>query len=309
MAGSVDFSYVANLPDNLVSSSAQVDEFDNGLLVQGGNLKLAGAISLELSASSGQSHIRYRDSAGGNKTFISADHDNDFIKFSNRASNGYFNFFANNATNGAAGEQKVAEFRHDKAQFFQPISGSSITASIDFSDIDNVPVIVSQSSQITLTDTVGNLSGSRIIGDIQASSVEFANVLNKPTLVSSSAQIDIVGNLPAGTVSGSAQIDIIGGLPAGTISSSIQVNADSITNFDTNVVSGLPSGTISGSAQVDLASATGTATNASTASYVDMDDIDFSALAHYDNDAAASAGGVPIGKLYRNGNFIQVRLS
>ena len=219
---------------------------------------------------------------------MTADHDNDFIKFSNRAANGYFNFFANNATEGASGEQKVAEFRHDKAQFFQPISGSSITASIDFSDVDNVPVIVSQSAQITLADTTGNISGSRVVGDIQASSVEFDNVLNKPTLVSSSAQIDIVGNLPAGTVSGSAQIDIVGGLPAGTVS---------------------------GSSQVDLASATGTAANATsaslaqTSSYVSMDDIDFSALAHYDNDAAAATGGVPIGKLYRNGNFIQVRLS
>lgn len=195
MAGAVDFNYVENLPDNLVSSSAQIDEFTNGLTVRGGNLKLAGAISLELSASSGQSHIRYRDSAGGNKTFISADHDNDFIKFSNRASNGYFSFFANNATNGASGEQKVAEYRHDKAQFFQPITGSSITASIDASNVDG---------------TVANATSASI---------------------------------------------------------------------------------------------------ATTSSYVDMDDIDFGALTHYDDDTAAAAGGVPVGKLYRNGNFIQVRLS
>ena len=36
----------------------------------------------------------------------------------------------------------------------------------------------------------------------------------------------------------------------GVISGSSQVNADSVTNFDTNVVAGLPAGTLSGSAQV-----------------------------------------------------------
>lgn len=29
----------------------------------------------------------------------------------------------------------------------------------------------------------------------------------------------------------------------------------------------------------------------------------------YDDDAAAAAGGVAVGELYRNGNFIMVRLS
>jgi len=51
------------------------------------------------------------------------------------------------------------------------------------------------------------------------------------------------------------------------------------------------------------------ATTAATASYVESDDIDFSTLNNYANDTAAAAGGVPIGSLYRNGNFIVIRLT
>ena len=35
----------------------------------------------------------------------------------------------------------------------------------------------------------------------------------------------------------------------------------------------------------------------------------FSALGNFANDAAAEAGGVPVGGLYRNGNIVQVRLT
>jgi hypothetical protein len=581
-------------------------------IFKGGNVVLGGSISLELSGSSGQSHIRYRDSLGSNKTFISADHDNDFIKFSNRSANGYFNFYANNATAGASGEQKVAEYRHDRAQFYQnvyadnlvsssaqikpllpssifsssaqldaisthrspagrfdfngqvkfhtedtifnshiTISGSGVTnvrywdttsnahrnfitldavnnevtfmnraanGNIKFtannaagsageSDVANftynqaqfyqdvkAPNLISQSAQVTLMDTVGNLSGSRIIGDIQASSVEFANVLNKPIIVSSSTQIEelgfvtmsvtiissstqIVQNLPGNTVSSSTQIvnliennyggsiitsstqifDLgfvsqsttiissseqvnytsITGVPSGIHSSSAQVvssllnqnvdfgtgditvdradvsdrirhdgdddtsivfqnnqiwvnaggrsnigfgttetviNEDSHdhnfrveSNGNTNAIfvdgglnrvgilkgnpqsaldvngsvranyfygdgsnltnisqDALPDGVVSSSVQVNfteinnlpgglISSSTQviiqSSSVATTASYVDLDAIDFSSLTHYDDDAAAAAGGVPVGKLYRNGNFIQVRLS
>jgi len=73
--------------------------------------------------------------------------------------------------------------------------GSNLTGVTSYTDVDNKTYldsinVVSGSSQITIGDTVGLLSGSRIIGDIQASSVEYDNVLNKPTLVSGSSQID-----------------------------------------------------------------------------------------------------------------------
>ena len=107
---------------------------------------------------------------------------------------------------------------------------------------------VSGSGQIDLDDTIGNLSGSRVIGDIAASSVDYENVNNKPTLISSSAQVNadsitnfdtnVVAGLPSGTVSGSAQT--IANLPSGTVSGSAQTIAN------------LPSGTVSGSSQVSL---------------------------------------------------------
>ena len=49
--------------------------------------------------------------------------------------------------------------------------------------------------------------------------------------------------------------------------------------------------------------------NAATASYVEADSVDYSGLTHYNDDTAAAAGGVPIGGLYRNGNFLVIRLT
>jgi len=56
------------------------------------------------------------------------------------------------------------------------------------------------------------------------------------TLVSGSSQITYSGisSIPAGIVSGAAQVTPL--LPTGTISGSSQVNADTITNFDSNVL-------------------------------------------------------------------------
>ena len=58
-----------------------------------------------------------------------------------------------------------------------------------------------------------------------------------------------------------------------------------------------------------FASIANTANTAATASYVDSDAVDFSTLNNYADDASAAAGGVPIGSLYRNGNFIVIRLT
>lgn len=49
--------------------------------------------------------------------------------------------------------------------------------------------VVSSSAQITLGNTVGDLTGSRVVGGTQASSVDYSNILNKPTLVSGSTQV------------------------------------------------------------------------------------------------------------------------
>jgi hypothetical protein len=49
--------------------------------------------------------------------------------------------------------------------------------------------IVSSSAQIVLGDTTGQLSGSRVIGDIAATSINYEDIIGLPTLVSGSAQI------------------------------------------------------------------------------------------------------------------------
>jgi hypothetical protein len=49
--------------------------------------------------------------------------------------------------------------------------------------------VVSASAQIILGDTVGQLSGSRVIGDIAATSVNYEDIIGLPTLVSGSQQV------------------------------------------------------------------------------------------------------------------------
>jgi len=77
--------------------------------------------------------------------------------------------------------------------------------------------------------------GSELTG-VTADSVDFTNITNKPTLVSGSSQVSYVGlsNIPNGIVSGSSQ-----------------VNADTITNFDSNVKDKMNlDNVISGSSQI-----------------------------------------------------------
>jgi hypothetical protein len=160
------------------------------------------------------------------------------------------------------------------------ISGSS---QITYSDISSIPSnIISSSEQLPggiisgseqLPSGIisgseqlpsGTISGSRQITDgsgIFSSSFQ-VNPSSIPGLqseVKRKLDIDGVlsgsGQLPDGTISGSAQV--IGHLPSGTISGSEQVNANTITNFDTNVKSKLDSDdVISGSVQVDVTSTT-----------------------------------------------------
>ncbi len=49
--------------------------------------------------------------------------------------------------------------------------------------------VISSSAQIVLGDTTGQLSGSRVIGDIAATSVNYEDIVGLPTLVSGSSQV------------------------------------------------------------------------------------------------------------------------
>jgi hypothetical protein len=49
--------------------------------------------------------------------------------------------------------------------------------------------VISSSVQVILQQTTGQLSGSRVIGDIAATSVNYEDIVGLPTLVSGSSQI------------------------------------------------------------------------------------------------------------------------
>ncbi len=49
--------------------------------------------------------------------------------------------------------------------------------------------VISSSAQIILQNTTGQLSGSRVIGDIAATSVNYEDIIGLPTLVSGSSQV------------------------------------------------------------------------------------------------------------------------
>ena len=115
---------------------------------------------------------------------------------------------------------------------------------------------IGDGSQLTGVSAAGTLSSSAQIASDISGSFSATHLNTKvPGVISGSAQlpsgiISGAAQLPSGTVSGSAQT--IANLPAGTVSGSAQVNADTITNFDTNVDSRLDAkGVISSSAQVD----------------------------------------------------------
>ena len=78
--------------------------------------------------------------------------------------------------------------------------------------------------------------------------------------VSSSAQVSYSGitDVPSGIVSGAAQLPQIG---------TNQTDIATLTSATSSYLTSLPSGVVSGSSQIDLGSATGTAANATSASY------------------------------------------
>jgi hypothetical protein len=65
--------------------------------------------------------------------------------------------------------------------------------------------VVSSSAQITLADTIGQITSSRLIGDIVATSVNYEDIIGLPTLVSGSTQIvigDTTGQLSSSRLIG-----------------------------------------------------------------------------------------------------------
>ena len=130
------------------------------------------------------------------------------------------------------------------------ISGSSQVNADTITNFDsnvkaklNTDGVISGSSQIDITSTTGTLDISSRTNLAVSDTSTIDMVLTNDTLsanaiggiVSGSSQITYSGisSIPAGIVSGSTQVTPL--LPTGVVSGSSQVNADTITNFDTNV--------------------------------------------------------------------------
>jgi hypothetical protein len=137
-----------------------------------------------------------------------------------------------------------------------------------------------------------------------SSQITFSGISSLPTLVSGSSQITYasISSIPAGIVSGSSQVTPL--LPTGTVSGSSQVNADSITNFDSNVKEKLNADTVvSGSSQVvGILSGLNSFTqsqdskNSTLATYTASVDTSLSAINSYTSSlrAAFTASGVNV---------------
>jgi hypothetical protein len=108
--------------------------------------------------------------------------------------------------------------------------GHKITSSGGNSIIFGNDVIVSGS--IT---TTGNINGVNLSTFSSSINTTIKSKLDADGVISGSSQITYanISSIPSGIISGSSQVTPL--LPTGTVSGSSQVNADSITNFDTNV--------------------------------------------------------------------------
>lgn len=75
---------------------------------------------------------------------------------------------------------------------------AGVANSVAYTNITGKPTLVSGSAQIVIGSTIGNLSGSRVIGAV-AGTVAYGNVTGKPTLISGSAQIVDLGFATTGS--------------------------------------------------------------------------------------------------------------
>jgi hypothetical protein len=146
----------------------------------------------------------------------------------------------------------------------QGTSVPNLTGASYDTSVDGIPFYDTSANKLYILNKGGNI-------EVKAT----ANT-NGTGIVSGSSQVTAL--LPTGTVSGSSQVnaDSITNFDTnvkdklnadGVISGSSQVNADSITNFDTNVKDKLNAdGVVSGSSQITISSTTGFSTFSSSIS-------------------------------------------
>jgi hypothetical protein len=209
-----------------------------------------------------------------------------------------------------------------------PIGTVSGSSQISFNGIVDKPTLFSSSIQVN-ADTITNfdanvLAYNNSLGVVSGSTqVSFNGIVDKPTLVSGSTQV--ISLLPNGTVSGSSQVSFtaisnrptlvsgssqitysgISSIPTGIVSSSTQVlnygifaTTGSNTFRGNQIVTG--SFNVTGSLNIDNKVRVENGFSILTSVSQSLEFVD---------DTAAAAGGVPLGGLYRSGNFILIRLT
>jgi len=144
------------------------------------------------------------------------------------------------------------------------ITATSFIGSIDYSNLTNVPTLISGSSQITSSlDSRYALSGSSGGGDVTHLNTFTSSIQTEVDAISS-ATSSYLTQTPAGTISGSSQVDfdvVTGGKgilsgshsdvgSLNTFTSSIQTEVDAISSATSSYITSIPSGTISGSEQL-----------------------------------------------------------
>jgi hypothetical protein len=161
---------------------------------------------------------------------------------------------------------------------------ASHTLNVDYTNISNLPTLISASSQVSYPDlsnipagilssseqinTLSGVSASHALSADQALlalSIDYVNVTNLPTLVSASSQISYpdLSNIPAGIISSSEQINTLSGTSASfaqTASMALNVDYANVSNRPALVsassqisyagLSNIPASIVSSSAQV-----------------------------------------------------------
>ena len=224
-------------------------------------------------------------------------------------------------------------FASDSSSFSTRVTSlEDFSSSLDATyatEAELVAATASLSASLTTTDqaissSVATLSGSASTSrNAIVASISGAFSIPDGT-VSSSAQT--IANLPAGTVSGSVQVSDITG--SSIITGSVQGNTltftkGDLTTFDLLVITSSGGGgatdtgsllitsSISASGELVMTKGDGSQYSESivavSASKVDPISA-LSDLQHFVDDSAAGIGGIPKGGLYRNGNFVLIRI-
>ena len=223
VSGSSQVSYVglSNIPANIVSGSSQLtSSYDTRYETRGRGI-VSGSTQitplLPTGTISGSSQVTgYEIVASGTHTLVS----------------GSSQITLTDTIGQLSGSRIIGDIQASSVEYASVLNKPTLvsgSSQVSYPLLSNIPAgIVSGSTQIVSLLPTGTVSGS--------SQVSFTTISNKPTLVSGSSQVIYtqLSSIPAGIVSGAAQVTPL--LPTGTLSGSSQVNADTITNFDSNVL-------------------------------------------------------------------------